>query len=495
MRALTLSHICLATVMVLGGIVSGAPASILGSKGDTTAGLINATPYHWRRGYINGYQVHDWTVWPEYINPGESASVRVRSHGGSIGADSAAEVRYHLEGTSEPMALQVEYRKGDSHHVWVRFMESLRTLNNAPKTEHDLGFLNSPGGVGFVLAGTEGHFLSNDPPLNWMKATLPGIGHLPLRELAMPRSHHAGMWKAVAPIGAGVPSNTLTQNDGLWDQIRNGGIRVLDIRATRWHDHFRESHASKVGILGWQGMFGAGVEEMIDIVNEFNREVPGELFIWDIHMVARSADRHWQPLNDWETNELYQLLKKLEHRVVIPDNEDITWWPLERLIGRGKSAVIVRISSSWLLDHPKVKFPGGREGFATDRNFPLHDHWSAKNNVGSMVDDEIGAMASNRTRRDMAVFDMQWIITQDAGQIFMPVKSIMVLNEPAWRTLYREFWDALTDESYPNWLTMDGMHGNQIKAMCMAINKCLAARRCGTLGGKVKLLGKEGQGG
>ena len=104
-------------------------------------------------------------------------------------------------------------------------------------------------------------------------------------------------------------------------------------------------------------------------------------------------------------------------------------------------------------------------------------------------------MASNRTRRDMAVFDMQWIITQDAGQIFMPVKSIMVLNEPAWRTLYREFWDALTDESYPNWLTMDGMHGNQIKAMCMAINKCLAARRCGTLGGKVKLLGKEGQGG
>ncbi|KAJ6443268.1 LysM domain-containing protein [Purpureocillium lavendulum] len=498
-RGFNITFLLLAASICLHGIAGAPVHNGPEHDKDTTAGLINATPYRWRRGYMNSYQIHGWeNHWPEHIEPGESVAVLVERRGGFHGSDSAAEVRYHLEGVSKPMALQLEYRKGIYHEVWARFMGALSSLNNAHDTEHELGFLRRPGGQAFILAGTEGHFISNDPPQQWMQATLPEVGHLPLRELAMPRSHHAGMWKAVAPIGLGAPGNTLTQDDDLWNQIANGGVRVLDIRATKWRYQFRESHASRVGV-SWHGMLGAGVEEMIDIVNRFNREIPGELFIFDVHAEARNADHWMRPLDAVETSELYALLRKLEHRVAVPDDEDITQWPLERFIGNGTPAVLVRGHRSWVdsSDNKDVEFPGGREGFVTDRNFPLRGRWSDKNNVEEMISDQLGHLARNRPEPNTTLYNMEWTLTQDALQVMSAVSSnfIIPLNYAAWRTLYKEFWDGLTDQSYPNWVTMDKLHHNQLKAMCMAINKCLAARKCGSLGGKVKVKGDKEIGG
>ncbi|KJZ79564.1 hypothetical protein HIM_01033 [Hirsutella minnesotensis 3608] len=329
-----------------------------GLDDDTFVGLINATPYRWVRTYDHAYQVESWS-WPDCIDPGQSVMVLARRRGGFKHADSAAEVRYAIEGTSKPMSFQVEYREGRWHHVWVRFMDGLETLNNGPGSEQRLGFLRRPGGVGFMLAGAEGGFLSNN-------------GH----------------------------------------QLTDGGVRVLDVRATKWRWHFRESHASHVGVLGWQGMFGAGIQEMVDVVNRFNDEHPGELVVVDVHREARNADWHWRELDDIETGELYAVLRSLRNRLA---------------------------------------------GLREHRHTP-----------------------------DAPAYHSQWLLTQRGGQVFWPAESIPVLNYPAWRTLYHEFWDALTDQTYPNWISMDKSHHSQLKAMAMAINRCLAARRCGDLGGKVK---------
>lgn len=450
---------------------------------DTYIGVINSTPYRWVRGYNHCYQVSGW-MWPQYINPGESFQLLAERRNGFFNQDSAAEVDYHLEGTSKPMSFQVQYRKGYPHKVWVAFKEGLETMNNRKGSQHELGFLRMPGGVGFILAGTEGRFISNDPPINWMQDTLADVGHIPLRELSLPRSHHAGMWKGVAPIGAGCTSNTLTQDDDLYNQLGNGGIRVLDVRATKWHNHFRESHASKVKGLGWQGMFGAGVHEMIDIVNKFTADHPGELIIFDIHRDARNADDHFDRLDKRETAELYELLKLLKHRVSVPDGEDLTMWPLERFIANGTTAVLVHIKEPWL---KLGSFPGGREGFVSDKNFPFHGRWSNKNDVDQMIKDQLRELRAHQKHRASKVWNTEWTISQHTGDVIWPDESIMKMNWPAWRSLYHEFWDALTDETYPNWLTMDKVHHNQQKALVMAINYCLAARKCGSLGGKVNM--------
>ncbi|PHH90704.1 hypothetical protein CDD83_2891 [Cordyceps sp. RAO-2017] len=448
--------------------------------------LINSTPYRWDRTYTHSYQLEGFDDWPQYIWPGQTFQLLCRRPVNWSPQDSAGEVQYYLSGTAQPMGFQVEYRSGMPHSVWVRFRGELSTLNNARATEHELGDLEDPGGVGFMLAGREGLFVSNDGPLNWMQAMLPAIGHLPLRELAMPRSHNTGMWKAVAPLGVGLPGNTLTQVDDLYSQLGNGGIRVLDLGIIKYNGEFRVQHASDVSLLGHQGMVGAGVEEMIDVVNRFSRDVPGELIVFDIRPVASSSHGlAWSQLLDGEVAELYDLFHKLDARADVPDDEDLTRWPLERFVAGARSAVLVRFSDSWLVRHRGARFPGGAQGFVTTHNLPYGQRWSDTDDVEYLVRDQLTSLRRARPARNASAWDTQWILTQHGLAVAFPVVWLTDLAKAAWRTLYWEFWAGLTDRTYPNWITIDSSHRSQLKAMAMAINLCLGARQCGKLGGKV----------
>ncbi|KAK2597458.1 hypothetical protein QQS21_005928 [Conoideocrella luteorostrata] len=463
---------------------------------DTWISVINATPYSWHMIYNNSYQLIDWEGdWPEHIRPGQSVSVRanVFGYGQRNRYDTAGEVTYRLEGTHQPASLQVQYRSGRPHNVWIQFRESLETLNNARNTEHNLGFSRIPGGVGFVLAGREGDFLSNDPPLAWMQSQLYEIGHLPLRQISLPRSHHAGMWKCRKTIGLAQPRNTQTHTLPLRDQLGNGGIRVLDVRPMLYKGQFYESHGSFVGGTAWHGVLGAKLKEMIDIFNDFTGSVPGELYIWDIHEKdARNADRGFRALSDSDRKALYKLLEKIKHRKSVRRDEDLTRRPLDYFIQRDlveekKSSVLIRVPAHWALEDAEKDFPGAKEGFISGLNFPLKTQWSDTNSASRMTDNQLSRLQRARPSRNSQMLNMDWLLTQKGIQAVIPMESIMELSRVAWRTLYGAFWQALSDETYPNMVTMDDIHGNQQKTMAMVINKCLAARRCGELGGMVKV--------
>ncbi|RDA87711.1 hypothetical protein CP532_1804 [Ophiocordyceps camponoti-leonardi (nom. inval.)] len=463
------------------------PRNHLHDEPEMVITLINATPYRWRKGYTHSYKAPRWEFWPDVIYEGETKSAYISSL--RFSKDSAAEVVYHLEGTEKPMSIRVEWRSGKYHDTYIVFQEELETMNNAKETTHFLGAGWWPNGVGFMLAGTEGKFISNDGPLGWMQSLLPHIGDFSLRELAMPRSHHAGMWKFVAPIGFGSFSNTATQLDDIWSQLGNGGVRVFDMRPTLWHHHFRESHHSSVGFLGEQGAYGAGIEEMIDLINRFNKEVPGELIIVDIHPQLVDA-RRWEDLFPEQLEDLYNLMRKLEHRIAVPDDEDVTAWPLNRFIGDGQSAVLIRFASGWLDKADKEKgkgiFPGGKEGFVTEKNFHTNGHWSNTNKLSVLVEDQFTEMQNSRPHRDSPMLDLSWVMSQEALET-VAGPSIIELSKPTWRALYSVFWTFITENMYPNWISMDNSHGSQLKAMVMTINYCLVARQCGGLGGKVDM--------
>ncbi|KAI9167574.1 Chromatin remodeling factor mit1 [Paramyrothecium foliicola] len=445
--------------------------------------LVNATPYRWRRGYIHSYQIPRWKKdWPEYIDVGESAEVSAKVFVDGPSKDTAGEVVYHLEGTSKPMSFMVEYRKGKKHQFWIKFLDDLETIRSPKHSELNLGLQRDPGGIGFVLAGKEGDFISNDPPISWMQAQLPLIGHLPLREIVMPMSHHAGLWKSVKRIGFGMPINTQTHNAKLDDQIINSGVRVLDVRPAKFDGDWREGHGTKLAGV-WHGVLGAKLEEMIDIVNKFCDEHPGELFIWDVHPThAWNGDRNFRGLDDWDRWYLYRTFKRLKHRVSVPDNEDLTAWPLNRFIGNKTSAVLVRFDESWTANK---YFPGGAEGFVTNASFPLSHRWSETGSASKMAADQLKHLRASRPGRGSRLFRSDWLLTQVGVKAVLPQESIRTLAGAAWRALYRELWQGVTGETYPNWIAMDAMHGNELKAMVMAMNHCLVAKRCGDLNGKV----------
>lgn len=455
-------------------------------KDNTWISLINATPYRWHKGHAHSYQLSGWEIkWPEYIESGESVSVEAKRLESFRHWDSAAEVIYHLENTTEPMSFQVQYRSGRIHNIWVQYMEELHTVNNEKHSEHRLGFHRSPGGVGFVLAGDEKRFYSNDPPIGWMQSQLDAIGNLSLREIMLPRSHHAGMWKNKKTVGVGIPFNTQTHRTSLYNQIAHGGVRVLDFRPAKDGEKFHESHGSKIA-GAWNGMLGASLDEMIDHINKFNDKYPGELIVWDIHPTdAWNTNRAFRHLNGVEKAQLYEKLKTLKYRVAVPETEDVSEWPINKFIGNKTSAVLIRVDESWIVEDG---FPGGKEGFISGHNFPLRHHWSNTNKGTVLLKDQVENLVANRNQRSNEVYVSDWLLTQKGIGVVIPLDSIMKLAQAAWRMMYHELWDALTENMYPNWLALDDIHGNQPKSFVMAVNYCLAARQCGTLGGKVKSL-------
>ncbi|KAG5993813.1 hypothetical protein E4U54_003272 [Claviceps lovelessii] len=454
---------------------------------DTYVSLINATPYRWHLTYNSSYQLKNWDhEWPTYIMPGASVTVHANNHG-QANDDSAGEATYELEQTKQPASFQVQYRSGTRHDVWIQFRDQLKTLNNDVGSELNLGFLRTPGGVGFVLAGKEGDFVSNNGPAQWMQSQLSDIGHLPLRELLLPRSHDSGMWVGNHRLGVGLFGSSLTQNKTLYYQLDHGGIRVVDYRPFLLRKSFYAAHGVMLGPF-FHGYLGASLTDMIAEFNNFTQQHPGELYIWDMHGDdARSGDRHYQPLNDTEFDVLFQELKTIRWRAAVPDNQDLTLRPLNSFISpetrqTGRSSVLIRVPASWAM---RTSFPGPKEGFISAASFPLTSRRTKTEHLNNLVVDQIKRLREARPSRNSTMHNMDWFFTQTDYHASFPWLPITELSRASWRALYGRFWRALSDTTYPNMMSLDAIHDSSLKALAMVVNKCLAARRCGSLGGKV----------
>ncbi|KAF7538450.1 hypothetical protein G7Z17_g12628 [Cylindrodendrum hubeiense] len=448
--------------------------------------LVNATPYRWRKGYSHSYQLEMWDKrFPEYIEPGQSHRIFSSLGQGNILTDSAGEVAYHLEGTSKPMSFLIQRRKGKKHHMFIRFLENLETKANDKGAHFDLGWHMFPGGSTFILAGKEGDFVSTDPPKGWMQALLPEIGHVPLREIVMPRAHHAGMSKGNVRIGVGQAANTLCQTKTVSHQIEQLGVRVLDVRPILFEKVYRAAHGTMI-LGGWNGMLGETVQEIAEAVHAFHKSYPGELIILDLSTPDTGhLDGGLKEMTDSDIQGLYDILVKWTNPLVLPDNEDITQWPLKRFIGNKKSGTIIRISQAWA---DRKGFPGGKHGFVADKNFPMNHRWSDKNQGDAMFNDQIDYIRRNKPRRNSRLFHADWLLTQSVGQAIFPIKSINEMALETYGGLYHNLWNATTDETYPNWIATDNIHSSELTSFVVALNHCFVARRCGDLGGKVKKL-------
>ncbi|KAG6088757.1 hypothetical protein E4U15_005169 [Claviceps sp. LM218 group G6] len=475
---------------------------------DTHISLVNATPYRWHMISNSSYRLHEWDLyWPLHISPGETVTVRVNNipHRQLPSKDAVGEVTYEIEGTRQPASFQVQYRSGMHHRVWVQFRDQLRTLNTAVNSEHYLGLDNVIGamgdllgganyllgGVGFVLAGKEGDFLSQDGPRQWMQAQLDEIGDLPLRSIALPRSHNSGMWLPSHRIGFGQPENCLTQSKSIYDQVRTGGVRVIDfhpllLKNLRYH--------SATGFwLGprYHGLKGPELRLMIDQLNRFMWEYPGELFIWDLSFAdARSARRHYKMLNDGgDLKRLHEELKLIRHRLDLRylHKQDITLRPLKEFISpelkkTGRSTVIIRVPSTWA----KTGIFPAKEGFISEDYFPLSSHRIKNGEIGQFVKDHVAALKAARPSRMALMYNMAWFRAVPILEVLSMRPSLHEFSKIAWPGFYTDIWSNLSDTTYPNMVSMDNIHGSALKAMVMVINKCFVARKCGSLGGMVK---------
>ena len=458
--------------------------------------VINSTPYRWRRIAIHSYQIPDWSgVWPKYIESGQVIEVVTeKASGGGSRKDTGAEVVYKLEETCRPMSFRLAFNptRAQDPDVRVTFLQELKTRWTNKGGEIDLGKRIAYGGVNFILAGTEAELYSNEGPLGWMQEQLEIVGKYPLNQIVMPRSHHAGMNKGLRGIGLAHDKTTLTQTRSPYEQIAIGGVRVLDFRPyERSKGTFSEGHFSNIGGLH-HGMIGISLEDIINDINRFNKESPGELIIIDIHdsesWVGKAKGINnkgkFRPLEVEDRARLWKQFEQLEHRFVLPAGaQNIPEMPLEAFIGTGQSAVLIHTPGPWTKDKA---FPGGKAGYVSNRNFPRTAYWSDTEKPDVLVTEQTATLRSKKgaSGRGGDIHDSQWILRLAAMDYVTPIQSLNDLAQAAWGRLYGAMWKMVDDRVYPNWISFDAIETEEGKALAMAMNRCIVAGKCGELGGK-----------
>ena len=121
-----------------------------------------------------------------------------------------------------------------------------------------------------------------------MNALKEVIKDRPLRHVVMPGSHDSGMSKLTGAILTGASSsNTQTQGLSTYDQLRMGA-RWFDLRVQTVHQvapkccddyEFWTTHVNDERAEVSIGQSGEHLDEVVDNINKFTNESPGEVII------------------------------------------------------------------------------------------------------------------------------------------------------------------------------------------------------------------------
>lgn len=259
----------------------------------------------------------------------------------------AAEANYAIENSPTPAQFTVRARQNGGKRIEVQYQDTMASLNNPQNSLINLGFIHD-GAVSFILSGTDtSNYVGTNPPTAWMQAILPTIGSKLIRDIVMPESHDAGAseltWQWM-----GVPHNTQTQSVHMYTQLLNGA-RWFDVRPVYYKGFWYTGHFSPSVGKNHVGATGRTIEHIINDINRFTSEHPGELIILDLTH-DQNIDKWWAPLEPREWQALYAELYKIKdlwHSS--PDSlpQDLTTVPINAFISPGsKSAVVIRIPSN-----------------------------------------------------------------------------------------------------------------------------------------------------
>lgn len=418
----------------------------------------------------------------EYIEPGEACAVYAYAKSGS----NWGEVQYNIMGTSQPMSFTLTAGRYALWEARIQYGGALKTVGHDELDfVMDYEIRKNRRIVNFVLSGQEGRFYANDAPYNWMNSMLDDISNFTMRDISLPRSHHAGMWKHKGKKWGDYVEGEMTETQYLdvYDQLAKGGVRVLDLRPALFRDgRIREHHGSWV-LNRFHGWTGATLEDMIKQINRFNDQYPGELIIIDVDpKEMRSADDDAHDLDGKGVEKVIKALKTLKYRAVFSDEVDITQLPISHFIGDGETAVIIRMGAGRVRD---IDFPGGSEGFVTDAYFPVNKRWSNTNDLGELRRDQsIGMWRGRKHGNQDILYAIDWIITGQLEEI-VEKDSIVEYNQAALIALSDIYWPSLKGWYYAQWVALDGITGPELKGIAIAVNQCFLAKRCGSLNNRV----------
>lgn len=467
-------------------------ASLLGClrpKADMVA--VNLTPYRFVLTSTHKCQFDTWDFGHVPSGRARQNTMVYTERVGANSVDDNAEAYFSVEGTDKKFTI-----RGTTHipddYPWRTVVD----LSGMGLGQREFGDPAEETSVTVVITGSEefGYRSSINFPgaANWMHSLYDVIKDRKLRHVVMPGSHDAGMTTiSQAYQYLGSTANTQTQGLSIYDQLRVGS-RWFDLRIVTVDDgSFWAAHLSGEHAMSPYGATGQSLDSIIDNINSFTSESPGEIILLPIRYMSRVRTLAYGELpNQWDAATVevfYSKLAKLRNRC--PDIGNLKDVTAGELMDRnnGGGCVIPLIAESFsdptLNDRPSA-------GIYMSAALNINDHWSNKDDTKEMAEDQVVTLQAQPRGGDDQLDIMQWIVTLTAFDFAsIDIASVAILpTNPAlyWRAVNAmspEIWPTVILQDYVGYIHMNeksfpSQLGAEIQTLCYGLNLYMVSQNC-----------------
>jgi hypothetical protein len=255
----------------------------------------------------------------------------------------------------------------------------------------------------------------------WMQVGLPSSGTRPLRQLTIPASHDAGMYKGSWENLWPVTEWTITQDRSIGKQLE-AGIRWFDLRPIWSYGDLYVQH---------DGWLGPTMSEVLSDIQEFLGQGRRELII----LTFSHFRDEWTSENYGALVGMIQLYCKdyLFLSAFLPKGKRLADLTLQDYIG-SRATVLVVVDKNWAIETPV-------DGFWVYRNCPLpgnggdgmgdlrvFDHYAKTESFDAMKQDQLGkfsnytGMCADQSKNDL--FLLSWTLTPKKSVSSTPVEAL-----------------------------------------------------------------------
>ncbi|OAA55282.1 Pectin lyase fold/virulence factor [Niveomyces insectorum RCEF 264] len=471
--------------------------------------IVNLTPYRFVKTRTHSYQFDTFDFGDIPSGKARQNTMVYTYNVNANPVDDNGEAYYRVDGTDKTFVIRGTTHIPDDYPD--RTVVDLTGMGLGQREYKDPG-QEIP--VTLVITGSEdyGYITSLQfGPNDWMHQLYDVLKDRQLRHIVMSGSHDAGMSTiSNAWIGLGDSSNTQTQGLGMYDQLRVGS-RWFDMRLVSVRDGgYWAAHVNEETNDAPLGATGATLDSLIDDINKFTAESPGEIIVWWIkYMVDLNTNvpagkgRYW---NADKANDFYKQLERINNRCPGMSAEPTKFGEQKARAffdKNGGAGCVLLMTDGRLQDGvPVDKTSSGIYHGPTylDRD----DYWAQKGDTESNSAAEIAHM--NTITRDNGQADnlliMQWQCTPDLLTAnFYGLSTIgILLTNPA---LYWDAFNAMSPETWPSVILEDyigyqRLHegsfpdelGAEIRVLAIGLNLYMVSQNCDVSPGKHPLLRK-----
>ncbi|KAL2182068.1 PLC-like phosphodiesterase [Thermothelomyces heterothallicus CBS 202.75] len=430
--------------------------------------VVNLTPHRIRLQNTHSYQMDTFEFGD--VPQGRARQNRIKYRGTWSTGDDAGEAYYALDGTDKTFVLRVKTYASEPDPRRV-----VLDLSGMGLGQREYVFPGGETAVSLVITGSSrfGFQASlRHGPGNWMRNLYDVIGDRPVRHLVMPGTHDAAMSKITDKLTSiGSEPNTQNQGVNIYDQLR-AGSRWFDLRIGSVHDNndaavnkgFWAMHLSDEMATVAIGNTGESLDEIVDEINRFTDENPGEVVFLAIRYLVGRYERPDRGPILWSAavvNDFFAKLRGIKNRCPDLDdggtgglqNREASYF-MDRNQGRG--CVIPLLNGHLDRDGVPRESPG--DGiYDMGRVMAVSDHWSNKMQASDMAPDQIANWRS-ATRGGGGDYGSlmiaQWLVTPDAlASTAYSLQSFAI--QPANPSLYWAGVNGMDPEHWPNVLLVD----------------------------------------